>query len=123
MNDQISVGELARQVRDVLLRFQTLAERLDNTYVSKEVLGLWEKLTESRIKAIEGSLVTKAEISAVTDLKADLEKKADQSEISSIDARVKSLEDNQKWVVRLVLGLILVAVISAVLVTSGGTGT
>lgn len=125
MTDQgPSVGELSRQVREVLLRFQSLAERLDQSYMSKEVFDLWQRLIDGRVKSVGekcnetlGVAQKKADQEDLVALKQD---KANVSELNALNERVKSLEDNQKWVVRLVLGLILVAVVSAVLVTSGG---
>lgn len=124
MSDEpISVGELSRQVRDVLLRFQTLAERLDQSYMSKEVFDLWQRLINGEIAQLQIKLTEaietakrKADADDLTTLKLE---KANTAEVSGIDNRVKSLEDNQKWVVRLVLSLIIVAVITGVLITSG----
>lgn len=124
MTDQPSVGELSRQVREVLLRFQSLAERLDHSYMSKEVFDLWQRLIDGKVLQVGEKC---SETLSIADKKADQDdllslkaEKANASELNALNERVKSLEDNQKWVVRLVLGLILVAVVSAVLVTSGG---
>lgn len=124
MTDQPSVGELSRQVREVLLRFQSLAERLDQSYMSKEVFDLWQRLIDGKVKGVReqcsDTLAVAKGKADVDDVQALKTEKANQSELNALNERVKSLEDNQKWVVRLVLGLILVAVVSAVLVTSGG---
>lgn len=123
-DDPIGIGELSRQVRDVLLRFQTLAERLDQSYMSKEVFDLWQRLVNGEMSQLQTKLteaIETAKKKADADDYAALRlEKANLHDVTSIDNRVKSLEDNQKWVVRLVLGLILVAIVSAVLVTSGG---
>lgn len=100
-DDGVSVGELSRQVKDVLIRFQALAERLDTSYVSREVYDLTQKLVDKSLKSLETG-------------------KADSSLVSDLEKRVSSLEDDRKWLVRLVLGFIVLGILGVVYVASGG---
>lgn len=132
MTSEISVGELARQVHDALGRLQLLAERLDNTYVTKEVHALYQQVTDQNLgnvrrtaeaaakkndlDALRILVDQKAPMSEVTDLKNE---KAEKTLLDAAVQRITALEDNQKWVVRAVILLVIVAVVSAALVTSG----
>lgn len=98
--DGISVGELSRQVRDVLLRFQGLADRLDTAYVSKEFYNLSQQLVDKSLKALEDG-------------------KASKSSVEELQKRIDDLEDDKKWLVRLVLSFIIIAILGAVFVASG----
>lgn len=108
MTGEISTGELARQVQEVLARFQGLAGRLDTSYVTKEVFDLYRRSIEQSLKSIQDSCA------AVERDKA--EKLAQDDAIR----RIANLEDSLKWIVRLVLALIVVAVVGLV-ITTGGT--
>lgn len=107
MTGDISIAELARQVREVLGRFQSLADRLDTSYVTKELFDLYQRSVDKTTTDLENDCQNlerdKAEVLAFNDLAR----------------RVANIEDNQKWIVRLFLGLIVVAVISTVLVAGG----
>lgn len=104
----VGVAELARQVRDVLARFQALADRLDNAYTTKEMFSLYKILVDQSLKSLQDKVV---------ELDRD---KAEKMTTGTLDQRVANLEDNQKWVVRLLVSLIIVAVVSLVVVTGGG---
>lgn len=105
---EIGVAELARQVRDVLARFQSLADRLDNAYTTKEMFNLYKTLVDQAIATLQEK---------VTELDRD---KVEKTTEASLDQRVKNLEDNQKWITRLLVSLIIVAVVGTVIVTGGG---
>lgn len=132
MTEGISVGELARQVHDALGRLQLLAERLDNTYVTKEVHRLYQQVTDQNLANVRRTAENsaskrdldslrievgqKASVGEMVDLKAE---KADKTVVEALTQRVASLEDNQKWLVRAVILMVIVAVVSTVLVTTG----
>jgi hypothetical protein len=103
----VGVHELARQVRDVLTRFQLLAERLDNTYTTKEMFSLYKTLVDQSLTTLQDKLNT-------------LEKdKLETSVGTDIARRLTKIEENQTWLVRLLVSLIIVAVVGTVLVTGG----
>lgn len=129
---EVGVAELARQVRDVLVRFQSLAERLDNTYLTKELFNLYKQLVDQTLNNIEKELEKLASAADVEELKKNkadkseistwtdrVKSKADQSDLNSIDKRVSGVEDNLKWAVRLVLGLVILAIVGVVVATGG----
>lgn len=84
-NGERSIGELARQLNDVLERLENLAIRLDTQFVTKEVFKLQNDLNREIFKR--------------------LEKTGDQ------------YEDDKKWVIRLVLGVIVLALLGGIIVT------
>jgi hypothetical protein len=104
---EIGVAELSRQVRDVLARFQTLADRLENTYTTKEMFSLYKILVDQAIKTLQDKVI---------ELDRD---KAEKSVETSLAQRIANLEDNQKWIARLIVSLIIVAVVGTVIVTGG----
>jgi DNA-binding PucR family transcriptional regulator len=107
-DNDIGVAELARQVRDVLMRFQALADRLDSAYTSKEMFSLYKILVDQALATLQEK---------VNNLDRD---KVEKSIADSTDQRLKKLEDNQTWLVRLLVSLIIVAVVGTVIVTGGG---
>lgn len=103
----MSIAELARQVREVLSRFQGLADRLDTSYVTKELFDLHSRSLDQTL-------------SNVTETHKNLDKdKAEKTAFDDLVRRVNNIEDNQKWLVRLLMGLIIAAVVGTVIVTGG----
>lgn len=101
----ISVAELSRQVRDVLLRFQGLADRLDTTYATKETFMLYQELVNQALAGLQ-------------DKYASLERdKTEKTFSDGIERRLAAIEDNQKWLTRLVLALVVTAIVAGVLVS------
>lgn len=101
-NDEggVGIGELSRQVRDVLVRFEGLVARLDSSFLQKELYNL-------RQQVIDKSFV-------------DLETgKADKSTTEELRKRIENLEDDKKWLVRLVIGFIILGILGAIFVASG----
>lgn len=96
----IGIGELSRQVRDVLLRFEGLATRLDTSYVQKELYNLRQEVIDKSFLALEKD-------------------KAENSTVEELRKRIESLEDDKKWLVRLVIGFIILAILGAIFVASG----
>ena len=103
----VGVHELARQVRDVLTRFQLLAERLDNTYTTKEMFSLYKTLVDQSLTTLQEKFN-----------KLDNEK-METSVGADISRRLTKIEENQTWLVRLLVSLIIVAIVGTVLVTGG----
>lgn len=105
-------GELSRQVREVLVRFETLGARLETQFVRADIFQLWRQKLEEDLK----ELIANKE----RDHK-ELEKSA-QTERDHLVKRISDLEDNVKWFVRLVLGFVLLAVIGAAITLGKGGG-
>lgn len=87
------LGELSRQVRDVLVRFSELAVKLETQFVRADIFGLYQKHVERELQSVDRE---------VADIKAD-----DERERKHLAARVASLEDNQKWLVRIVIAFVI----------------
>jgi hypothetical protein len=104
----ISVHELGRQVRDVLARFQSLADRLDTAYTTKEMFSLYKILVDQALSTLQEK---------VSELDRD---KSESSTYSALEKRIHDLEDNQKWIVRLIVSLVVVALVGGVIITGGG---
>lgn len=101
--DNPGLGELSRQVRDVLVRFEALAARLESQFVRSDLYGLYQKNVEQDLKDLS-AICTKA----TTDLDSKLTR-----EMSHLSERVRSLEDNQKWLVRLIVSFVVLGVLAA----------
>lgn len=128
-DESVTVGELARQVRDVFSRFEGLARRLeDGQFVRTDLYGLYKEnvnqslfALERAVESLEKSKASQAAHIVVVDKVKDLEDdKVDRTEHTSLVDRVAQLEDDKKWLVRLVIGFIVLGVLGAIFVASGG---
>lgn len=107
-NSDVSVGELSRMVTNVLLRFEGLAKRLeDGQFVRSDLYNARQELVNNALQSLQDRLKR---------LEAD---KADQDQVAAIEARLAQLEDDKKWLVRLVIGFIILAVLGAIVVSGG----
>jgi hypothetical protein len=104
---EIGTSELARQVRDVLSRFQMLADRLDTAYTTKEMFSLYKILVDQSLKSLQDK---------VAELDRDKSEKINEA---GLDKRIAKLEENQTWITRLIVSLIVVAIVGTVIVTGG----
>lgn len=127
-DESITVGELARQVRDVFARFEGLARRLeDGQFVRTDLYILYREnvnvalaALERRVGEIETSKVSVATHQNLVDRVSTLDSdKAGAVEFSGLSDRVSQLEDDKKWLVRLVIGFIILGVLGAVFAVSG----
>jgi hypothetical protein len=85
----MSMAELARRLDEVAQRFEALANRLDTTYLRREIFNSYRELADASVKS--------------------------QSErMDEMKARITELEEGRKWLSRLVIGFIVVAVLGAV---------
>lgn len=105
-----SLGELSRQVRDVFARFEGLARRLeDGQFVRTDLYILYRE-------SVNGALAILQER-----MKAFESNKIDKADLDVLEKRIAQLEDDKKWLVRLVLGFIVLGVLGAVFAISGGS--
>lgn len=86
-----TLGELARRLDDVVSRFEALANKLDVTYVRTELFISYQKLAEAEHTRLKDANDT-------------------------LKIRVAELEDGRKWISRLVLGFIVLAVLGTVVI-------
>lgn len=108
-NGDISVGELARQLRDVFTRIEGLARRLEDQFVSNKVLDLYRENVNQALAALEKNQ------------RAHEQDKAEKSALTALETRVTSLEDDKKWLVRLVIGFIILGLLGVLFAASGAT--
>ena len=107
-SEGISVGELARQVRDVLTRLEGLAIRLETQFVRTDIFALYKENVNTAL------------MGAQEKIKTHDDSKVDRSAFSALETRVSQLEDERKWLIRLVIGFIILGVLGAVFAASGG---
>lgn len=115
----ITTGELSRQVAGVLLRFEHLATRLDESYVPKQLYELYRQGVDKALAELEASVRTFATKEALGEKVDRSELAAVQQEVTRLESRVKSLENNLQWIVRIVLTFVVVGVLGAVFVSAG----
>lgn len=126
----VGVGELSRQVRDVLSRLESLAVRLETQFVRGDNFGLYKQLVDQAIvslqagvRDIETVLRDTPDQSDLSNLASRVDSKASKTDLEAVGKRVSELEDDKKWLTRLVVGVIILAVIGAVFVVQkAGTG-
>lgn len=109
--DGIGLGELARQVRDVFVKLEGLATRLESgQFVRSDVFALYRENVNQALAGIQEKI------------KALAEDKVEKSDLRALEARVAALEDERKWLIRLVLGFIVLGILGAIFVASGISG-
>lgn len=116
-DEGISVGELSRQVRDVLIRFEALVTRLDVAFVSKELYNLRQQVIDQSLKSLEEATDRSASRDSVKKLDDSTAKRVEFDELKK---RVDGLEDDKKWLIRLVATFIILGILGAVFVVGGG---
>ena len=84
-----ATAEIARRLDEVAGRFEALANQLDMKYVRNDLFTAYKELVEAKNKVQDQAL-------------ADTQK------------RVAELEDGRKWLSRLIIGFIVLAVLGAV---------
>lgn len=101
MTEDASTGillrEMARRLDEVATRMEAGLGRMDANYVRRDVFEL--------------------SIKAITDAAAALTAKVEASD-ETLNRRISDLEDDKKYLIRTVLGFIIVGVLSAVFVAS-----
>lgn len=106
-NGGVTVSELSRQLRDVLVRFEGLVRRVEDKFVTKEVFDLRVSATDKKGE----------------ELQSDINTKVSQNDFDNLTQRVKELEEGRTWLNRLVIGAIITALIGlffALVVSVGG---
>lgn len=106
-DQSISIGELSRQVRDVLIRFQGISQQLQEQFINKTVL----ELTLTPYKQAHDNL--EKTVAALESGKAEI------TELKALTERVGQLEDDKKWLIRLVIGFVILAILGAMVFVGG----
>lgn len=119
---EYGTGELSRQIRDVLSRFGDLATRLETQFLRSEVFVLYQRLVDKAIHDLEEANRTKASAERMENVIEQVRKKVDSDSFKALETRVADLEDDKKWLVRLVVGFIVFGVLAAVFAVSKNVG-
>lgn len=91
-----TLGEVARRLDDVFRQYESIANSLATSFVTKELFGAYKDL-----------VVTSDQIY--------------QNQITALNARVAELEDDKKWLYRLIVGAVVLALIAVVIGTNALT--
>lgn len=127
-NSGVSVGELSRLVRDVLVRFEGLAARLETQFVRSDNFELYKQLVDQALRSLQDASAGFASKNGTADkfkdIESDIAGKVGKSDYDALCKRVADLEDDKKWLIRLVLGFVFLGVLGAVYTVSraGGGG-
>ena len=117
--DDITPGELARRMQDVLFQFSNLVDQVENRYVRKDLLELYKQGVDTALASVNASIATKADKSALDHLSSDVNDKVDKTELQALRNDVNDLKDTNKWLSRLVIGIIVTAIPGVVLASGG----
>lgn len=115
----ITPGELARRMNDVLLQFSNLVDQVENRYVRKDLLELYKQGIDSALQAANQSLNSKADKSAVEQLSLNMTDKVNKADFDAMKSDVNELKDTNKWLFRLVIGIVITAVVGTVIAVGG----
>lgn len=90
-----TLGEVARRLDEVMTRYEQIANDLPKTFVSRELFDSYKDLVK-----------TQQESSKVV--------------MDAYEKRIGDLEDDKKWLYRLIVGAVILALLGLVLGASGG---
>lgn len=108
-DDGIGIGELSRQVRDVFARFEGLAHRLeDGQFVRTDIFILYKENLSHLITSLQEKT------------RALSDEKADKDTLAGLSERITQLEDDKKWLIRLVIGFVILAILGLLVAANGG---
>lgn len=127
------IGELQRSLQAVLVRFEALATKMDTQFVQKENFNVWQRLFDETIHGIRDTLkaidkandqhATKEElVERYSRLHQEIDKRAYKSLVDDLRQDVAELQDDKKWLIRLVGGVIVLAVLTLVVAQNMGGG-
>jgi hypothetical protein len=111
--------ELSRQVRDVLARFEALANKLEANFINKEIFRLYSDGVTRELEHISRSL--DQQVQAEKERNGDLDKRLAVVE-GNLDKRISALEGNITWVVRAVIGAIIIALLAGIGIAAKAKG-
>lgn len=116
------VAELARQVQAVLNRFESLSSQLEHTFVRRDLYEMYKAFIDGKLNelAIKSDRVPSLE--KIQSLENELKDAADRQVVQNLTTRVEALEDDKKWLTRLVIGFIVLGVLGAIFAVSKAGG-
>lgn len=93
MVDEPALGEVARRLDEVFKRYEQIANELPKTFVSKDLFEASKELTKAQVDAA-------------------------QIQHAVLQKQVEALEDDKKWLYRLIIGAIILAVLGLLFSTT-----
>ena len=102
------VGELSRQVREVLGRFEGLANKLEANFVNKDIFKLYSDGVTRELEHVSKAL--------------DMQVQAEKERNDQLEKRISKLEGNVTWVVRIVIAAVIVALLAGIGISKAGGG-
>lgn len=112
------VAELARQLQGVLQRFESLSSQLEHTFVRRDIYDMYKAFIDQKLSEIVTKADKLASMDKINTIETDLKELADKQTVQSLTSRVEALEDDKKWLTRLVIGFIVLGVLGAVFAAS-----
>lgn len=98
-NQAPTPGELSRQVREVLGRFEALLNKLDTQFVSNAIFKLY---SDGVARELE-HLVKGQDVMVL----------AEKDRNDQLEKRISKVEGNITWVVRIVIAAVILAILAA----------
>lgn len=93
-----NLGEVARRLDEVFRRYESIANDLPKTFVSRDLFESYKDLAKTQADGL-------------------------QILIGTQEKRIADLEDDKKWLYRLVIGAVIMALLGVVLGLAGGNPT
>jgi hypothetical protein len=114
-------GELARSLRDLLVRFDQLFARVEQNYVTKEVHAVQLELLKTQNSGTSSAIEAERELRKTehAEINRRIKGLEDGPEVSR---RLAALEDAQRWLIRTVGGIVIAAVITAAIASRSVVG-
>lgn len=122
MTDDISPGELARRMNDVLRQFQSLVDQVETRYIRKDYIDLYKQTIDGQVSAMQNTIDLKADKTELAGVGANLLLKVDKNEFDALKADVAELKDTNKWLTRIIISFVVLAVLGAIFTVGGGIG-
>jgi hypothetical protein len=113
MDDGTSVGELSRQVRDVLVRFESLAGKLETQFVRTDNFLLYKQLVDQSLRSLDEAVTKLASAEQLRSLSERVDKKAGTDSVNALQVEINELKDDKKWLIRLVATFVILGVLGA----------
>ena len=108
-DENITVGELARGMRDVFTRLEGLARRLeDGQFVRTDLYLVYRESVNQSLAALHTSVAT---LEAGKASRTVVDMKVDKNVYDGLDKRVADLEDGRTWLVRVVGAFVILTVL------------
>lgn len=112
---EISPAELSRRMGDVLRQFENLVKQVEDRYVRRDVIELYQKGVDLELASIKSSLDSKAD----KVLLPDMTKYVSKDKFDGLAQDVSELQSANTWLIRLVMGIIIAGVLAAVIQYGG----